>query len=104
LRVRRKAEERVNLAVGKKPLRGDRRTGYPFDVFGGVEPDIGGHGRQEHMGRGAQDWYSDRLALEVGDGADAIGREQLEAADMHPGDDGDLFASVDRDEPERRKM
>ena len=63
-----------------------------------------GHGRQEDVRGRAQVRHAHGLALEVGDAADAFGREQLEAADVHAGDDRDLFAGLDRDEQRRREV
>jgi hypothetical protein len=59
---------------------------------------MGGHGRYEDVRGCAQVGHADRLALEVGDGADAVVPEQFEAPDVHAGEDRDLFAGFDRDE------
>src|SRR5262249_54421218 len=49
LRLRWKTEKRIDLAVGEKLLRRDRRAGDPADVLSGIEPDMGGYGRNEHI-------------------------------------------------------
>jgi len=43
LRLRREAEERVDLALDEQIFRLFRRIGDPAQVFLGIEPDLGRH-------------------------------------------------------------
>ena len=64
LRLRRKAEECVDLAVGEQLDRlYIRAGGNPVDVFDWVEPDMGSHRGKEYMRAGSQALYADTLAL-----------------------------------------
>src|SRR5216684_3450265 len=104
LGFRRKADECIDLSVGKKLLWRNGRAGNPFDVPDRVKPDMGGHGRYEHMRGSTEVMHAHRLTLEIRDCADALGRKQLKTAHMHAGDDRDLFAGVDGDESGRREV
>jgi hypothetical protein len=44
LRLRRKGEERIDLAVDEQVFRLGRRIGDPVDIPDGVEPDLGSQG------------------------------------------------------------
>jgi hypothetical protein len=66
LRVRRKAQEGVDLAVDEKLLRRYLAAADPADVLGRVDADICGDDRQEQMRRRTQERNADALALEVG--------------------------------------
>jgi hypothetical protein len=49
LRLRRKAEERIDLSVREELNRWRRCARDPTDVVDGVEPDMSGHHGDEHM-------------------------------------------------------
>jgi len=96
LRLGRKAEECVDPAVREQLHRLDLRAGDDLpDICGGVEPDMGGYGGQEHVWARAQALHADVFAFEVGDAADAFPREQFEAADVNAGQQDDRFTGVD---------
>ena len=61
--------------------------GDPVDILARVQADVGAHAREEDVRRRSQAEYGDRLALQVADRADAVGPEQLEAADVDAGQD-----------------
>ena len=54
LRLGRHAEERIDLAFVEELHRAGVRTLDPLDVVGGIEPDIGGHERTQHVRAGRQ--------------------------------------------------
>jgi hypothetical protein len=83
--------------------RHGRGFGEPTDIFGRIEPDMGGHGADEQVPGRAQALHADSLALQIRDAPDAIPREQFEAADMQAADDRDRHAGIDRHEILRRK-
>ena len=104
LRLGWKAEECVDLSVHEQLARADCRTGHPVDVLGRVEPDMRRHGRYEDVGGGAETLHPHCLALEIADAADALARNQLEAAHVHAADDPDLVAGIDRNDDGSREM
>ena len=93
LRLRRKTEKCVELALGKQLQRLQIRIGDPVDVRLRIEPDIGSHQPQQ-IGRGRL--QPDRPAFEIGDTADRPVGEQLVAAHMHAADHRDRQAGADR--------
>ena len=110
LRLRRKAEERIDLAVDEQLLGADRAAGDPVDLRLRVDADIGGDHGQEQVLRRPHRLDADFFAGEVGNAADRAVHEQLEAADMNPGqhfhrhaaiDPGDLHRGVVQSEIER---
>src|SRR6266540_3223415 len=104
LRFRRKAEPRVDLAIGEKGHWRDGWAGDPVDILGRVEPDMRSKRRHEHVRGCAQVRHAHRPALEARDAADAFSRKQLETAYVYTGDDRDLLAGIDRDEKGRREV
>ena len=81
----RKAEERVDLAVDKQLLGPNGTAGDPVDLRLWVDPHIGSDQRQEQMLGRSHRSEADLLAAEIGDAEDLFADEQLEAADMNPG-------------------
>jgi len=84
LRLGRKAQKCVDLALFVKLRRLDRGVDHPVDIAGRVKPDIGRHRRRIHVLARAQALHTDTLALQIGNTAHAFVAEQFEAADMHP--------------------
>ena len=80
LRVGRQGEERVDLALDEKLLRGRERAGHPLDVLGGIEPDIGGHAGDQRLRHQSA---THLLALQISNAADAFVRKQRIASDVH---------------------
>src|SRR5207237_3751861 len=98
LRLGRKAEKGIDLALREQIERFDRRIGGddPANVLGRIEPDMRGHdGHEGRMGR-PQTFDADTLSLQFGYGADALAAEQFEAADMDAGEHDDRYAGIDR--------
>src|SRR6266436_6879106 len=97
LRLRRTPEERVDLSVQEQLARSDLQAALdPPDVFGGVEPDMGGHDRHEEVRTRSQGFHPDPLAFEVGQGANGFIRDQFKAADMRASQYGDWSTAIDR--------
>ena len=65
LGLRRKAEERIDLAVDEQLLRLDRWARDPIDVGDGVEPDISGHDREKAVPLGPDALYPHTLTSQV---------------------------------------
>ena len=63
-----------------------------------VEADVGGHRRDEDVPDALQRPDRDGLALEISDRADALGPEQLEAADVDSRQEDDGILRVDAQE------
>src|SRR6516164_3816023 len=85
LHLRRETEKGVDLALREQVEWLKLRVGNPADVPLGVEANLGGHQRQQ---RRHGQFHTDALALQVGDAADAVVCEQLEAAAMQAGQQG----------------
>jgi len=94
-------QEGVDLPCSEELQRVERGVGYPVEVLGGIEPDLGGHQRQL-MGRGVVE--TDTLAFQVADASDTPLHEQLEAADMHPGEHGHRDPGFDLRKEKHRKV
>src|SRR5436853_563174 len=85
LRLGRKAEKRIDLALGEQLGWLRRWAGDPIDVLGRVESDLRRHDAEEGVpGRAAERRDPDALPFQIDDAADAIIAEQLEAAGMEP--------------------
>ena len=95
LRVGRKREKAVDLAVREQPLRLRRGHRGPRDVFARIEADVRHHARDERIGRSSNGVHGDRLALQVANRADALGAEQLETPRLNAGQHDDGLAPVD---------
>ena len=67
--------------------------GDPADVIRGIEPD---RSRQQGQQCGRRPLEADALALELGDIADSLLGEELEAADMEAGERDDRQPGLDR--------
>jgi hypothetical protein len=104
LRLGRKAEEGVDLSFGEQLPRGDFRARHPVDVLHRVEPDMGGHGGQEHVRGRRKALHAHRPALQIGDAANALVTEELEAPGMHASNDGDRLSGIDRDDQGRGEV
>jgi hypothetical protein len=104
LRVRRKAEERVDLAVDKQLLGPNGTAGDPVDLRLWVDPHIGSDQRQEQMLGRSHRSEADLLAAEIGDAAYLFAREQPEAPDMHPGQKLDRGAAINVDDLHRAEI
>src|SRR4029077_5342596 len=72
---------------------------YPPNIVGGVEPNMGRRGGQEHVCARAQGFDADALAFEVGDAVDAVPREQFETADVNAGKQDDRFSGINCGDP-----
>src|SRR4051794_7262400 len=75
LRLRRKAQERVDLSVRKQFDRRERVASNPMDVFDWIEPDMSGHYRREHKVARLQARYANFFTLQVPDATDAFVNE-----------------------------
>src|SRR5438067_709710 len=102
LRLWRKSQERIDLAVGKKLRRPGRGTRDPLNIPGRIEADMGGHRVKEKVRAGAEALDAYFLSLQVQDAADVFPRKQFEAADVLAAHDGDRFAGIDRDQERGR--
>src|SRR5262249_49754803 len=68
LRVWRKAQKRIDLAIDEKLLLRSRRVDHPAYIFARVEPDLRGHQRNQHVRGRSEAQDSDPFPLEVADG------------------------------------
>jgi hypothetical protein len=95
LRLWRKAEKPVELAVDKELQRVDLGIGrrHPVDVLGRIEPHPRGHQDQQRRRAGIE---ADGLALQLGDVANVVAREEFVAADMDTAEHDNRRAGVDR--------
>ena len=96
LRLGREAEERVDFAADKQLDRFELGVGDPADVLLRVEPDLGDHQGHENMRVRTRRLDSDGLSLQIGDAADAVPGEQLEAAGHHASQYRYPLAGIDR--------
>src|SRR5215813_14765440 len=67
----------------------------PLDVLQGMEPHVGGHGRDEGVTVVPEKGHRDLLALEVPDGTHPIRPEQLVAARMQSAEHDKRFPSLE---------
>src|SRR5205823_3595272 len=74
LRLRRKADKRIDLAVGKQLHRALGRIYDPMNLLGGIEAHISRHAADEQMRARTQVLYAYRPALQIADAADAAMR------------------------------
>src|SRR5256885_1882469 len=72
----------------------DRRLRHERDVAGGIEAHVRRHAGDEDVMGGSPLGDGDRLALEIADRADALGPEELVAADVDPREENDRRARV----------
>jgi hypothetical protein len=91
LRFGRKRQMGVGLA-GSELVHGVG-VGCKDEVFAGIEPDPGGHQRDQLPAAG----LSHSLPFQVSDGANVAVGKQLVTAAMNAGDDGDRRAFIDAD-------
>ena len=84
-----RADERVDLAVGKELHRGGRLADDPVDVLARVEPDSSDQGGDEHQRGRGQDRNRYAPPFQVGNAPNVVAGEQLLTADMHSGEDRD---------------
>src|SRR5262249_23128223 len=96
LRLRRKAEERIDLAPGKKLQRVLCRAHDPMNLLCRVKPDIGRHAADEHVWTRAQLLYANSLSLQIADAANVTMGKQFIASDVQPTEYGNPFAEVDQ--------
>ena len=94
LRLRRKAQESIDVAVDEKLDRFDRRVGDPMDVSERFEANLGGNKGQQHVRGRPEGLHPDALAIQVGDAADAVVSEQFEIADMYTGQQRNRIARL----------
>jgi len=91
----RKAEEGVDLALGKQLDRFDRCTCHPLDILGRIEAHKRRHCADENVRTTPNPLLADGSPLQIGDAAYALLGEQLEAADMNPGQNSNARAPID---------
>src|SRR5215469_1539 len=103
LRLRRKAQKRVDLPLLIKLRRLYHRVDDPVDILCRLEPNIGRHRSRIHVLARSQALHAHALAFKVRNAADAFVSKQFEAADMYPRQQGDLSTTVDRDGEGRGK-
>src|ERR1044071_4778350 len=102
--LRWKAEEGVDLALREKLFWRGRLVRDPVDVLQGIKPDMSRHGSQEDVRRAAKPLHAHALAFEIRNAVNAFVSEQLKATWMHPRNDRNGFACVDRNHQRRRKV
>src|SRR5215831_2086164 len=73
----------------------------PLDVLQGMEPHVGGHGRDEGVTVVPEKGHRDLLALEVPDGTHPIRPEQLVAARMQSAEHDKRFPSLEVEDESR---
>ena len=95
LRFWRKSEEGVDLTLSKQLDRFDRPARHPFDVLGGIEFNQRRHRAKENVGAGLEPLNADGSTLQIGDTTYALPGEQLETADMNPGQNSNAQATID---------
>jgi hypothetical protein len=91
----RKAEVGIDLPLREQLDRFAASMGDEGDVFLGIQPDIGGYARDEDVAAGIQHRDRHRFPFQVADRADAVGPEELIAADMAACQHGDRIPGVD---------
>jgi hypothetical protein len=96
LGLRWKAQKRVDLALFVRLCRLDGWVNGPVDILGRIEPHIGCHRGRVYVLARAKALHADALPL-IGNAADTFVSEQFEAADMHPRQQSDRRAAIDRD-------
>ena len=89
------SHERVDLTLREQRDRLLGGVSHPGDVLAWVEADVGEHAREKDVLRPLEPPNADGLPLEIAQGAHALGREQLVAAGVHAGQDGDRSAGVE---------
>jgi hypothetical protein len=96
LRLRRIAQEGIDLSVDEQLHRVEGPAVDPVEILAGVEPDLRGHQREQRLA--AQSWHRDpdTLPLEIRKAAEILFAQDLVAADMQAGQDSDPEAAVDR--------
>src|SRR5215470_14620581 len=99
----RKADERVDLALGQELHRLGAETHDPIDVFLWVHPHVGGHARDVSVLTRTQRRDCHGLASEITHGANPFRPEQLEAADVDPGEEDAWIAGIDALDPGKRR-
>jgi hypothetical protein len=104
LRLRRKAQDGVDLPVREKLDRCGRSAGDPADVVDRVEPDMSRHDGHVLVLAPSQGWHADALALQVADAADRVVSEQFKTADMHPSQQRDRVAGIDCGHPPKHSV
>src|SRR5215813_9945696 len=104
LRLRRKSEIRVDLARREQFERLFRRVGDPVNLAERVEADPRRQCAEKDLGARPERLSADTLAPDIRDPADRAAREQLEATDMHPGQNRDWRSTVDRGNELRGKI
>src|SRR5215831_2052843 len=104
LRLGWNSEIRVDLARCKQFERLFRRVGDPVNIAERVEADPRRQRAEKDLGARPERLSADTLAPEIHDPADRAAREQLEAADMHAGQNRDWRATVDRSDELRGKI
>jgi len=82
LRLGRKGQNGIDLSFDELLDGFDGRVGDPADVLGRVGPNMRCHQGHQHVRGRPPVLHADGLAPEVSDSADALLREQFEAADM----------------------
>jgi hypothetical protein len=99
LRLGRKSQMRVELALGEQLHGIGGRIGNDREVFLRVEPNPGGHQGDQLPAAG----FPHPLPLQVRDGANGAMNKQLVTAAMHAGDDRNRRALVDADDVDERQ-
>ena len=80
------------------------RDGNPVDVPPGIESDRGRDAGEKDVRRRSERQHGRGLSLQVADGPDLFGNDQLEAADMDPRQKHDRRTHVHRDGQRRREV
>ena len=105
LRLGRQAQKGVDLSVDEELHRLDRWLDDPMDIFARIDADMrGDQASGTYAGASPRRRLPIALALQIGDAADLLIREQFEAADMHAGQDRDRHTRIDRVDAQRRKV
>src|SRR5439155_20488199 len=83
LRIGRKPQEGVDLALRQESHRLARGVRRPVDIFLRIQTNVSHHAREEDVLARAERLYADRLPLQVVHGADALRPEQHEAPNLN---------------------
>jgi hypothetical protein len=95
LGLRGKGQDGIDLAFGQQPGRLIEGVSYPVNVLARVHADVGRHAGQKDVLGAAQTIVDvDGLPLQIPDGAHPFAPEQLEAANMDPGEDHERVSGV----------
>jgi len=105
LRVRGKAEERVDFATGEEFYRPAGLIARdPMQILARIDADMRSYRAKEQVARRSQKCDSDALAFQLGEAASDVVDKQLEAADMHAAEHRQLYAAIEPGDEHRGEV